>query len=122
LVLGHMVAHVIHGMPAAERRQAYGCDVTYCTNKELAFDYLRDRIVLRGRPSRLQLQLERLGGEARTERLPPRGLHCAIVDEADSVLVDEGRTPLIISGQGSSAEQRLYETAMGLADQLVPEV
>ena len=121
--LGIQVGTVVHGMAPAERRQAYGCDVTYCTNKELAFDYLRDRIVLRGRPSRLQLQLERLvGGGARAERLVLRGLHFAIVDEADSVLVDEGRTPLIISGQGSSAEQRLYETAMKLADQLVPEV
>ena len=120
--LGLQVGTVIHGMTPPERRAAYGCDVTYCTNKELAFDYLRDRIVLRGRPSRLQLQLERLvSGEARAERLVLRGLHFAIVDEADSVLVDEGRTPLIISAQGSSAEQRLYETALGLADALVPE-
>jgi len=119
--LGLQVGTVVHGMAPPERRVAYGCDVTYCTNKELAFDYLRDRIVLRGRPSRLQLQLERLvSGEARAERLVLRGLHFAIVDEADSVLVDEGRTPLIISAHGSSAEQRLYETALGLADQLVP--
>ena len=120
--LGLQVGTVVHGMAPPERRVAYGCDVTYCTNKELAFDYLRDRIVLRGRPSRLQLQLERLvSGEARAERLVLRGLHFAIVDEADSVLVDEGRTPLIISAHGSSAEQRLYETALGLADQLVPD-
>ena len=119
--LGLRVGTVVHGMAPAQRRQAYACDVTYCTNKELAFDYLRDRIVLRGRPSRLQLQLERLAGEARAERLVLRGLHFAIVDEADSVLVDEGRTPLIITGGGSSAEQRLYETALGLADQLVAE-
>jgi len=120
--LGLQVGTVVHGMAPPERRVAYGCDVTYCTNKELAFDYLRDRIVLRGRPSRLQLQLERLvTGEARAERLVLRGLHFAIVDEADSVLVDEGRTPLIISAHGSSAEQRLYETALGLADQLVPD-
>ena len=120
--LGLQVGTVVHGMAPPERRAAYGCDVTYCTNKELAFDYLRDRIVLRGRPSRLQLQLERLvSGEARAERLVLRGLHFAIVDEADSVLVDEGRTPLIISAPGSSAEQRLYETALGLADQLVAD-
>ena len=120
--LGLEVGTVVHGMAPPERRQAYACDVTYCTNKELAFDYLRDRIALRGRPSRLQLQLERLsGGEVRAERLVLRGLHFAIVDEADSVLVDEGRTPLIISGGGSSGEQRLYETALGLADQLVSE-
>jgi preprotein translocase subunit SecA len=120
--LGLQVGTVVHGMAPTGRRQAYACDVTYCTNKELAFDYLRDRIVLRGRPSWLQLQIERLGGrEARAERLVLRGLHFAIVDEADSVLVDEGRTPLIISAGGSSAEQRLYETALGVADQLVPE-
>jgi len=120
--LGLQVGTVVHGMAPPERRAAYGCDVTYCTNKELAFDYLRDRIVLRGRPSRLQLQLERLvSGEARAARLVLRGLHFAIVDEADSVLVDEGRTPLIISAPGSSAEQRLYETALGLADQLVAD-
>src|SRR5262245_9001439 len=120
--LGLQVGTVVHGMAPPERRAAYGCDVTYCTNKELAFDYLRDRIVLRGRPSRLQLQLERLvSGEGRTERLVLRGLHFAIVDEADSVLIDEGRTPLIISAHGSSAEQRLYETALGLADQLVAD-
>jgi len=118
--LGLTVGVIIHGMDPAARRAAYGCDVTYCTNKEIAFDYLRDRIVLRGDPGRIHLQLERLRGEnSRWNRLVLRGLYYAIVDEADSVLVDEARTPLIISGgHGASPERRTYETALALADEL----
>ena len=88
--------------------------MTYCTNKELAFDYLRDRIVL-ARAAEPAPAPARAAWRARhaAERLVLRGLHFAIVDEADSVLVDEARTPLIISGGGSSAEQRLYETGAG---------
>jgi preprotein translocase subunit SecA len=118
--LGLRVGVIIHGMDPAARRAAYACDVTYCTNKEVAFDYLRDRIVLRGNPGRIHLQLERLRGEgARWNRLLLRGLYFAIVDEADSVLVDEARTPLIISGgQGATPERRIYETALVLAGEL----
>src|SRR5690242_12491919 len=86
--LGLSVGVIVHGMDAEARRDAYACDVTYCTNKELAFDYLKDRIALRDQPSRLRLQLERLYADARPRRLLLRGLHYAIVDEADSVLVD----------------------------------
>ena len=87
-----------------ERRDAYACDITYCTNKELAFDYLRDRMVLG--QSRRRPALED-GGAVRSTRRGRgscvlRGLHFAIVDEADSVLIDEARTPLIISGPGRS--------------------
>ena len=87
--------------PAARRAQAYGCDVTYCTNKELTFDYLRDRMALGRRTAACSSTIERLSrqGAART-RLVLRGLFYAIVDEADSVLIDEARTPLIISGAG----------------------
>src|SRR3989441_3677497 len=96
-------------LPILARRAAYACDVTYCTNKEVVFDYLKDRILLGRQPGRIQLQLERLCGErARVRQLLHRGLYYAIVDEADSVLIDEARTPLIISGGGGEApEQRV---------------
>jgi preprotein translocase subunit SecA len=118
--LGLTVGVITHGMPHEARRAAYACDVTYATNKEVAFDYLRDRIVLGGRPSRIHLQLEQLYGEgARLHRLLHRGLHYAIVDEADSVLIDEARTPLIISaGTGDSPEQKIFQDALRLADRL----
>ena len=120
--LGLSVGVIVHGMEPEARREAYGCDVTYCTNKELAFDYLKDRIALRDQPSRVRLQLERLYGDARPRRLLLRGLHYAIVDEADSVLVDEARTPLIISGGGADAGlRREYERALALADALTAE-
>jgi preprotein translocase subunit SecA len=120
--LGLSVGLVVHGLAPEERRAAYACDVTYVTNKEIAFDYLRDRIILRGHPTRLQLQIERLGGsDARVRRLLLRGLVYAIVDEADSVLVDEARTPLIISGAGDDApERKLYDTALEIGSALIP--
>ena len=115
--LGLTVASVIHGMPPDARREGYAADITYVSNKELAFDYLRDRLVLGHRGSRIDLQVERLsGGDARAGRLVLRGLHFAIVDEADSVLVDEARTPLIISAEGkSTGDRHIYTTAMALA-------
>jgi len=118
--LGLSVGVITHGMDPAARREAYACDVTYCTNKEVVFDYLKDRIVLRGGPSRTHLLLERLSAERpRSHQLLLRGLYYAIVDEADSVLVDEARTPLIISGGADySLEQRTYETALALAHQV----
>jgi preprotein translocase subunit SecA len=118
--LGLTVAAVTHGIPPDQRRAGYAADITYVSNKELAFDYLRDRLVLGHRGSRIDLQVERLaGGDARAERLVLRGLHFAIVDEADSVLVDEARTPLIISAEGkSSGDRHLYTTAMALAARL----
>ena len=120
--LGLTVGLVVHGMEADARRAAYRCDVTYCTNKELAFDYLRDRLVLGQRSSRLQLQIERLSSHRpRTRRLLLRGLHFAIVDEVDSVLIDEARTPLVIAGRGDTGvERRVYEQALELAAVLQP--
>ena len=120
--LGLTVGVVVHGMPAHARRAAYRCDVTYCTNKELAFDYLRDHLILGEHPSRVRLQLERLSSDRpRTEELLLRGLHFAIVDEVDSVLIDEARTPLVISAGGdSSVERRVYEQALELAAFLEP--
>jgi preprotein translocase subunit SecA len=119
--LGLRVGTVVHGMAPAAKREAYGSDVAYCTNKELAFDYLRDRIVLWDRPTPVRLQVERLYGEkSRVSRLLLRGLHFGIVDEADSVLIDEARTPLIISSEGAGAHppgvfHRAVEVARGLA-------
>ena len=102
--LGLGVGIVVHGRTRAERRAAYACAVTYCSNKELAFDYLRDRVALARRASRLHLALERLRGDAaREEDLVLRGLYFGIVDEADSVFIDEARTPLILSATGRSA-------------------
>ena len=115
--LGITVGTIIHGMDPNARRDAYGCDVVYGTNKEMAFDYLRDRIVLWDRPSQIRLQLERLYGEnSRTNRLTMRGLRFAIVDEADSVLVDEARTPLIISSEiGGFYDSGVYQQALAMA-------
>jgi preprotein translocase subunit SecA len=118
--LGLTVGVITQGMDAQERHEAYACDVTYCTNKELVFDYLKDRIVLGHKAGRIHLQLERLSDKpARLSGLLLRGLHFAIVDEADSVLIDEARTPLIISrGTNETVEQRVYQTALTIAAQL----
>jgi len=94
--LGLTVGYVIHGMEHAQRCRAYACDITYCTNKEIAFDYLRDKMVTGNRQGTLRSRVHRLrqqGGQP----LLLRGLHFAIVDEADSVLIDEARTPLLIA-------------------------
>ncbi len=124
--LGLRVGTIIHGMAPAERRAAYAADVTYCCNKEIVFDYLRDRLAVGRRSNRIQLALDRLGGEeSRTSRLVLRGLHYGIVDEADSVLIDEARTPLIISGEmhpSAATERAAYETALGLAERLEPDL
>ncbi len=119
--LGISIGYVVHGMMPADRRSAYGCDVTYCTNKEITFDYLRDWITLEGRPGSLRLQAEYLYGTAgaRADRMLLRGLHFAIVDEADSVLVDEARTPLIISRPTEASDERTFlEQAVALAGSL----
>jgi preprotein translocase subunit SecA len=114
--LGLTVGCVVHGMEPRARRAAYQCDVTYCSNKEITFDYLRDRLVLGGRPRAIAQRLETLAGEARGERLLLRGLQFAIVDEADSVLVDEARTPLILSAAVSASEEEtIYRQALALA-------
>lgn len=121
--LGLTVGTVVHGLDADARRQAYSADVTYCTNKEVAFDYLKDRIVLGRNAGRVQLQIERLYEKRpRLDQLLLRGLFFGIVDEADSVLVDEARTPLIISGanSGDSSEERTCQTALSIASQMQP--
>jgi preprotein translocase subunit SecA len=97
---GLSVAYIEQPMKAADRRAAYQSDITYCTNKEVTADFLRDRLTLgrlRGLPSALLAKIA-LGRGSEMDRLVQRGLHSAIVDEADSVLIDEAVTPLIISG------------------------
>ena len=97
--LGLKVGVVLNSMKSEERREAYKCDITYVTNNELGFDYLRDNMVIY------------------KEQLVLRDLHYAIIDEVDSVLIDEARTPLIISGQ-SGKSTKLYEACDILARQL----
>jgi preprotein translocase subunit SecA len=117
---GLTVGIVTQGMSLEERRQAYRCDLTYCTNKEVTFDYLKDRLVLGRRPGQIQVRLERLyGSDARLKKLCLRGLFFAIVDEVDSVCIDEARTPLIIAGTGDNTyEGETYHQALELARQL----
>ncbi len=119
--LGLTLGTIVEGMEEPGRRAAYAADVTYCTNKQLAFDYLRDRIILRKAPGRLTLQMEKLYKEsARLDQLLMRGLCFVIVDEADSALIDEAGTPLIISGQGNISDELsgAYVQAMELAEHL----
>jgi preprotein translocase subunit SecA len=117
--LGLSVGCVKQGMDPESRRAAYRCDVTYCSNKEIAFDYLRDRMLLGGKPRAIAMKMDALAGASAGQRLLLRGLQFAIVDEADSVLVDEARTPLILSTEArQSQEERLHEQALDLARQL----
>jgi preprotein translocase subunit SecA len=122
--LGLSVGVITEGMTPEARRAAYACDITYCTNKQLVFDYLKDRLMLGQEPRQLHLQVEGLHAEfPRTSRLLLRGLCFVIVDEADSVLVDEARTPLIISSAGDAAQaKQVYGEAVGMARQLASGV
>jgi len=118
---GLSVAHIEQEMPPVERRKAYGADITYCTNKEVTADFLRDRLAL-GRLGNLSAALlaKIVDGSGRgTDRVVQRGLHCAIVDEADSVLIDEAVTPLIISGDAPNPEQvEAFRQASSFASEL----
>ncbi|MDR3373836.1 MAG: preprotein translocase subunit SecA [Ancalomicrobiaceae bacterium] len=119
--LGLSVGIVMAGQSFEERRAAYQCDIVYCTNKELAFDYLRDRMEFGQAAGDLALKIETLHAEhPRAAKLRLRGLHFALVDEADSVLIDEARTPLIISGQAVSLfDHKTVAEAHALARTLV---
>jgi len=101
--MGLSVGLIIPGMKAAERKQAYAADITYCTNNELGFDYLRDNMAIY------------------KQELVQRGHAFAIVDEVDSILIDEARTPLIISGKGENSSE-LYEQADRLVATLRKQV
>ena len=101
--LGLTVGLSLHNMSPQEKRDAYDCDITYSTNNELGFDYLRDNMVTRAQ-----------------DRVVTRGYHFAIVDEVDSILIDEARTPLIISGRGMKSNET-YKTAARFAKTLKEE-
>lgn len=117
------VGSVCESMAEQDKRTAYLCDIVYCTNKQITFDYLRDRITLQNRDGILQLQLESLYAQhARHQGLILRGLHFAIVDEADSIFVDEAITPLIISAVRDKGQRRaFYSRALLMARQLQHE-
>jgi len=118
--LGLTVGCVVHGVEPDQRRAAYAEDVTYCSNKEIAFDYLRDRLLLGGKLRPVASKIDILGGSDLSRKLLLRGLQFAIVDEADSVLIDEARTPLILSAQASQTqEEQMYRQALKLAEQLL---
>jgi preprotein translocase subunit SecA len=101
--LGLKVGLIVHGLTNEERRKAYAADITYATNNELGFDYLRDNMVIR------------------SEDMVQRGHHFAIVDEVDSILIDEARTPLIISGMSNKSTQ-LYQIVDAFVQRLKKEV
>ena len=101
--LGLTVGLIVHDLEPEERRAAYACDITYGTNNELGFDYLRDNMVIR------------------QNNLVQRGHAFAIVDEVDSILIDEARTPLIISGQGEKSTE-LYDKVDAVVRTMKPEI
>ena len=101
--LGLTVGLIVHDLEPEERRAAYACDITYGTNNELGFDYLRDNMVIR------------------QDNLVQRGHAFAIVDEVDSILIDEARTPLIISGQGEKSTE-MYDRVDAVVRTMKPEI
>ena len=101
--MGLKVGLIVHGLTANQRREAYAADITYCTNNELGFDYLRDNMAIY------------------KQEMVQRGHNFVIVDEVDSILIDEARTPLIISGQGE-ASTKLYEMADFFVSRLKKQV
>ncbi len=121
--LGIQVGVVSHEMDLQERQKAYGADVTYCTNKEIVFDYLKDRIVLGRKSGHIQMRASRLyETENRLDQLRLRGLSFAIIDEADNILIDDARTPLIISKQATNDyEEQVYKQALDLSANLKPD-
>jgi preprotein translocase subunit SecA len=113
--LGLSAGHVITGMSLDDRRAAYACDITYCTGKELVFDYLKDRVQVGHDTNLARHRVKAMLGEEGAPLLL-RGLHFAIVDEADSVFIDEARTPLILAeNAGPPIDQALFTEALDLA-------
>jgi preprotein translocase subunit SecA len=116
--LGLTVGAVTQALTAPARRDAYACDITYCTAKELVFDYLRDSIAAPQR-SALEQRAAELGGAAAPQRLL-RGLCMAIIDEADSILIDEARVPLVLSQAVADPAQAHLQRAWKLSAGLEP--
>jgi len=122
---GLSVGHVENKMPPPDRRKAYLADITYCSNKEVTADFLRDRLALSrlsGLPGALLAKISDGAGSG-TDKVVQRGLHYAIIDEADSILIDEAVTPLIISGEAPNPEQvDAFQHAAEVASELDPDV
>lgn len=120
--LGLHVGCILHEASPNERREIYGRDVVYASNKEISFDYLRDTLRMGTGAGNVRLKLRRLDGTT-DQRPVMRGLFFAIVDEADSVLVDDARTPLILSQETNvDAEAEWAEAAHGLADRMFEDL
>ncbi len=117
---GLTVSFIEQHMSPEERRKAYMADITYCTNKEVTADFLRDRLILGNSKGLCSSLLDKIvTGSRVTDRLVQRGLHYAVVDEADSILVDEAVTPLIISGQAPNPQQiELFRQAADIVSRL----
>lgn len=118
--LGLSVATVLEDMNSDSKRRAYRSDIVYCTNKQVAFDYLRDRLLLRNASGQLSLKFSTAHLEG---QLLLRGLCFAIIDEADSVLIDEARTPLILSREHEDPDQEaIFREALDIAQRMQPEL
>ncbi len=120
--LGIQVGVITHEKSLKERQRAYGADVTYCTHKEIVFDYLKDRLVLGRKSGHIQMRASRLHEtNNRLDQLRLRGLSFAIIDEADNILIDDARTPLIISKQANNDyEEQVYRQALDSSAKLKP--
>lgn len=118
--LGLSVGVIQDSMPEKQKRDAYACDICYCTNKQIAFDHLRDRMKMGSACSDKKLKLESLySNHSIKQQLLLRGLYFAIIDEADSILIDEAVTPLIISLPSEGVEKTgFYQRALDLARSL----
>ena len=123
--LGLTVGCVVDGMSDEQRQQAYRCNITYCTSKQVVFDYLRDRLTLKIFSTELDLKISSLykNNHSVQDKLLLRGLSFAVVDEIDSVFIDEARTPLILSSRSENSQQEeLHREAIWLARQMDNEI
>ncbi len=121
--LGIQVGVITNEMSLEERQKAYNADVTYCTHKEIVFDYLKDSLVLGSKFGSIQMRVGRLyETENRLDQLRLRGLSFAIIDEADNILIDDARTPLIISKPAvNDYGVEIYDQAIELCTSLKPD-